>query len=151
MSTPDRTEPRWLVEQRERIQKADGPFHELCTPWMGIDRGDIFAGRPRLPVYTRLEKALYALREWRNANQQRHHQDDEVSMAIRIVADSMASEIAAAAGDGQDAETIAWVVAGLRCPARPFCLGCPSCFTITAPHRADVHFASTDPTGGQPR
>ncbi len=131
---------RQLEERKQRIENARGPFKALCSGWMSVDNGGVFDGR-RLPVFTRLEKALFALREWRNANQQRHEWREEVALAVRVVTDSMASEIAAAAGEQQDAATVAWVVAGLRCPARPFCRGCDACFTIDAPHRADVDFA----------
>ncbi len=31
---------------------------------------------------------------------------------------------------------VTWVLAGMRCPKRPFCTGCQGCFTITAPNRA---------------
>jgi hypothetical protein len=51
-------------------------------------------------------------------------------------ADQFARDIESAAHEaGQDPATIAWVVAGLRCPDKPFCTGCRSCFTITAPLR----------------
>lgn len=135
-------EPRWLVERRARIERARGPFDELCAVGMvNVDH--------RAPVLDRVRRALGALREWRRANNQDERYDEEAALAVRTVAESMASEIHAAAGGGQDPATIAWVVAGLRCPRRPFCPGCAACFTIDAPHRADVQFPA--PEGGASR
>lgn len=111
---------------------------------MHVDQGGVWDHRP-LPVYRRLEEALQAMRSHRRLNNQADRQEDEVSLGVRIVADSMASEISAAAGEGQDSATIAWVVAGLRCPSRPFCRGCDACFTVDAPHRSDVQFGVTSP------
>lgn len=137
----EETEPRWLVEQRRRVEAARAPF-EAIMRFLHVDIGDIWRG-PRLPVYEKLDKALAALREWRHANNQQQRTEDQVALAIRIVCDAMAGEIADAAGaGGQDPATIAWVVAGLRCPRRPFCKGCESCFTVDAPHRHDVDLGS---------
>lgn len=134
--TPDR--PRWVVEKEERIEKARGPF-EAILRFMHVDMGDWRGGR--LPVYERLDKALSALRQWRYVNNQQDRTEDQISLAIRIVCDAMATQITEA-GAGQDPATIAWVVAGLRCPRRPFCKGCPGCFTVDAPHRFDVDLGS---------
>jgi hypothetical protein len=135
----------------ERIEKARGPFKAL--PAWRIDFGDPWSNRKAPAVVTKLRDALFALREWRRANNQQERDDDEVSLAITIVAGTMAGEIAAAATSQQDSATIAWVVAGLRCPRRPFCTGCESCFTVDAPHRFDVTFAATasNPSGGEGR
>lgn len=139
---------RQRAERQQRIEKARGPF-EAIRRYMHVAR---FTGgkwsTDELPVFRRLHDALNALSEWRMANQQRNEYQDEIALSIRIVADSMASEIAAAAGADQDPQTIAWVVAGLRCPLRPFCRGCDACFAIDAPHRADVAFAATRPDPG---
>jgi len=139
VTAPD--EPRWLVEQRKRIEKARGPF-EAIRRFLHVDRGDVW-GRGRLPVYEKLNTALAALREWRHANNQQDRTEDQVCLSIRVVCDAMATQIGeAGAGAGQDPATIAWVVAGLRCPSRPFCQGCESCFTVDAPHRHDVDLGS---------
>jgi hypothetical protein len=133
--------PRWLVEKNERIERARGPFETLCLGRLHVDNGDLWRGG-RLRVYEKLTKALSALREWRYANNQKQHTEDETALAIRVVCDAMATEISEAAGDGQDPATVAWVVAGLRCPSRPFCRGCDSCFTVDAPHRHDAAFGA---------
>lgn len=139
----------WIKEKQERIEKARGPFERLCMPMMGVDNGGVWDGN-RLPVFERVKAALWALREWRQVNNQQQRSEDEAALAVRVVADSMASEIQGAASGEQDAATIAWVVAGLRCPRRPFCRGCDSCFSVDAPHRADVQFVVTAPNpGGQ--
>lgn len=125
----------WVAEKNARIEKARGPFERL-RGLMSVQRYRAM-GAGELPVYRRLNDALWALRDWRLANNQQQRMEDEVSLCIRVVNDSMASEISAAAGAGQDPATIAWVVAGLRCPLRPFCQGCDACFTVDAPHRSD--------------
>ncbi len=135
---------RRMAERKKRIEAARGPF-ERIRPYLGLDRGDVWGRRRGAPVARKLEDALRALREWRYANQQREHDNDEVNLSIRVVAEAMAVEIGEAAGPAQDRATIAWVVAGLRCPSRPFCTGCDSCFTIDAPHRHDVNFTTAEP------
>jgi hypothetical protein len=102
--------------------------------FLGLDR---YRGRRgELPVAKRLSEAIWALREWRDANgQDRNMGDGELNLGVRVVADALAGEIAAFATAEQDASTVAWVLAGLRCPAQPFCTGCRSCQTVTAPHR----------------
>lgn len=148
---PESDFDRQMRARDERIEKARGPFQAL--PAWRIDFGDVWGHRKAPAVVKKLREGLAALREWRRANNQQESADDEVSLAITIVADTMAGEIAAAATNQQDSTTIAWVVAGLRCPRRPFCTGCESCFTVDAPHRFDVTFAATapNPSGGEGR
>lgn len=122
-------EPAWLTKQRARIERARGPF-EAIRDYMGL--ADWGRGAP---VGRRLHDALAALREWRNANNQNHSPSDDLMLSVRIVADQLASEIEGAAGPEHDRATVAWVLAGMRCPLRPFCTGCRACFTITSPHR----------------
>jgi hypothetical protein len=129
---------RWR-EREERVEKARARLDRLPS-WLTVDFGDVWGRRKSAPVVTKLKEAFSALREWRHANQQSERLDDEVALAIRVVADAMATDIGEAAGPHQDPATIAWVMAGLRCPRRPFCRGCDSCFTIDAPHRADEQF-----------
>ncbi|MBF9135154.1 hypothetical protein I0C86_40460 [Plantactinospora sp. S1510] len=125
--------PEWVTKQRERIERARVPFYQHCGNFLGLDWYS--TARGALPVYGRLEAALRALREWRDANNQRRDFQDEVNLAVRVVAHEMARQITAAATADQDAATIAWVTAGLRCASRPFCTGCVSCQTIESPHR----------------
>jgi hypothetical protein len=87
-----------------------------------------------LPAFKRLQEALYAVRDWRYISNTRTGSDEEIALAVRVVADTLANQIQAAATD-QDQATIAWVVAGLRCPSQPFCTGCTSCQTVTSPLR----------------
>ncbi len=134
--------PDWIAEKKQRIEAAR-PAFEALPMWLTLNYGSVFGKRFPTSVMAKLDKALRVLREWRYANQQSERPDDVVALAIRVVADAMATEIRDAAGDGQDPATIAWVVAGLRCPRQPFCRGCDSCFTIDAPHRFDVEFTAT--------
>jgi hypothetical protein len=136
------------VIRQQKKDKALEEFSRLCSGWMDVDQGGVWDQRP-LPVYRRLREALRALRSHRRLNNQQEREEDEVSLGVRIVADAMAGEISAAAGEGQDPNTIAWVVAGLRCPRRPFCLGCDACFTVDSPHRSDVQFMVTCPPSGE--
>jgi hypothetical protein len=125
----------WIAEKAERVERARGPFERLA-----LGRLDL-TGRP--DVLKSVRDALWALRDWRQVNNQQLRLEEEAALAVRAVAESMASEIAAAAGDGQDPGTIAWVLAGLRCRRQPFCRGCDACFTVDAPHRSDVQFRAT--------
>jgi len=63
---------------------------------------------------------------------------------VRVTADSLAALIDATATAKQDAYTIAWVVAGLRCRRQPFCAGCGACQTVTSPHRGQPLDLATD-------
>lgn len=124
-----------LDRQQRRRESTREPFERLCMPYLGLRRF-LAHGGSELPVFRRLDKALTAYREFRHAhNQDLNMGDGELNLCVRVVADQFASDIAACAGAEQDAETIAWVLAGLRCPRRPFCQGCVACFTITTPMR----------------
>lgn len=95
-------------------------------------------------IYERVIKATKAIREYRYVMNQPVQDNELEVLAIRITADAFASQIAAAADRSKDPDTVAWVVAGLRCTAQPFCTGCASCQTVTSPHR----HAGLDPQGG---
>lgn len=95
-------------------------------------------------IYERVLKATSAIREYRYVMNQRVQDNELEVLAIRIAADAFASQIAAAADQNKDPDTIAWVVAGLRCAAQPFCIGCAFCQTVTSPHRR----VEMDPQGG---
>lgn len=163
---------RRLAEREARVERARGPFDELCTlGMMHVDTGGALTRRGRLPVYDRLDKTLsaaaaagtwdsatttwamvrircaqtvamprvraawLAVREWRDANNQHHHREDEQCLAIRWTAETAAGDLAAHADPDHDRQTVAAIVAGLRCGRRPFCRGCERCFTIEAPNR----------------
>jgi hypothetical protein len=123
---------RWARVDARRA-KADGPFQQLCSGFLHLSGWS--TGR----TAKRLDKALWALREFRDAHgQERNMGSGELILAVRVVADELAGQIQEAAGDpvhGADPATIAWVLAGMRCPSKPFCTGCTACFTITAPNR----------------
>lgn len=140
------SDPDWLVKQNDRIEKARGPFEDLALGRLGLDLGSWDRrGRARR-LHDKVAAALSALREWRRANNQQGRPADEVNLAIRTTAEELAVQLAESA-DGRpdlDPATIAWVLAGLRCPAAPFCEGCNACFTVTAPNR-------DTPTFGLPR
>ena len=127
--------PRWIVERDRRIEAARGPFEAVQRFLrLTIPRWD--SGRRPATAYDRLVKAMRAVREWRSVNNQQMQDNELERLAVLVCADQFATEIEDAAHDaGQDPATIAWVVAGLRCTARPFCTGCRTCFTVTSPLR----------------
>jgi len=119
-----------------RREKALGVFHQ----WSHYTSlGDYGMG---LPAFERLVEANRAVRGWRQASNTRGGDYEEEKLAVRVVADSLANQIAAAAPD-QDDTTLLWVLAGLRCPSRPFCSGCPSCQSVTSPLRPMVALRSS--------
>lgn len=119
----------WDAIERRR-EETRGPFEELSRPYLHLTGWS--TGR----TAKRLEKALRALREYRWAhNQEPTMGSGDLILGVRVVADELAAQIQEKAGPEQDPATIAWVLAGMRCPSRPFCTGCSSCFTITAPNR----------------
>ncbi len=123
---------RRMAERDRRQAEAEGPFEELARPFLHL------AGWGSGRVAKRLNSALWALRNFRDAHgQSRNIGDGEVMLSVRVVADELARQIQEAAGEaaGVDPATIAWVLAGMRCPDRPFCTGCRACFTITCPNR----------------
>lgn len=126
---------RRRAERDKKIEAARGPF-EAVIHYLHL-RLPGWSSRERSPkVYERVTKARAAVREWRYVNNQQMQDNELEILSIRIAADQFARDIEAAAHEaGQDPATIAWVVAGLRCPDKPFCTGCRSCFTITAPLR----------------
>ncbi len=126
---------RRLSERDRRIEAARGPF-EAARQFLHLHIPSWDSRERPASVYRRVVDAVSAVREWRYANNQREQDHEMERLAIRISADQFARDIEAAAHDaGQDPATIAWVAAGLRCPDKPFCTGCRSCFTITAPLR----------------
>lgn len=133
----------WIKEKNDRIEKARGPFDAVRQFFhLDIPAWDSRRRAPR--AYERVVEAFRAVSEWRYANNQRGQDHELERLAVRICADQFAREIEDAAhAAGQDPATIAWVVAGLRCPARPFCTGCDACFTVSAPHRHDAAFTVT--------
>ena len=140
------SDPDWLVKQKAEIEKARGPFEELAQPRLGLELGSWDRrGRARR-LHDKVDRALSALREWRQANNQQERPEEKVNLAIRTTAEELAAQLAESAGARPDLDptTIAWVLAGLRCPAAPFCEGCNACFTVTAPNR-------DTPTFGLPR
>jgi hypothetical protein len=126
---------RQMAERQERIEKARGPFQDLFR-FAHLNIPSWSSGGRPVRAFERVRAGFMAVREWRNANQQNMQTDELEMLAVRLCADQFAREIEdTASGAGQDPATIAWVVAGLRCPSRPFCTGCSRCFTITSPHR----------------
>lgn len=121
---------RTMADREKRRTEAEGPFKALCLSFLGL------SGYASGPTAKRFEKALWALRRYRDAHgQSRDMGDGEVILAVRVVADELARQIQAKAGPEQDPATIAWVVAGMQCRAQPFCTGCTACATIMSPGR----------------
>lgn len=129
---------RMFAEKRKKIEEARGPFEEV-RPFLHLRLPEGLSRERPSHVFRRVTAATRAVRQWRYVNSQRM-QDNEIEIvAIRISADQFARDIedaAAQPGASLDPATIAWVLAGLRCPDKPFCTGCTSCFTITAPNRS---------------
>ncbi len=124
-----------LAERDRKIEAARGPF-EAVRRFFSLDRGDVWGRRPASEAFSRLVKATSAVRQWRYVNNQQLQTDELEALAVRVCADQFARDIEdAASGGPHDSATIAWVLAGLRCPRRPFCRGCRACFTITSPLR----------------
>lgn len=122
-------------QREERKTKAYAAFQRWVN-FLGLANYGYGVG-----VFDRLREATGAVREWRHASNTRGGDYEQEILAVRVVADTFASQIEAAATGDQDATTIAWVTAGLRCPAQPFCTGCTRCQTVTSPLRpnADPH------------
>jgi hypothetical protein len=113
-----------------RREETEGPFKALCQRFLSL------SGWASGPTAKRFSEALWALRRFRDArNQDRDMGGGEVILAVRVIADELARQIQAKAGPEQDPATIAWVVAGMQCPAQPFCTGCTTCATIMSPGR----------------
>lgn len=142
----EREHDRRMAEKNARIEKARGPFNELVLDRLGLDLGEWHTRGPARRLFNKVDTALSALREWRRANNQQESPSDAVVLAIRTTAAELAAQLDETASGRPDLDgaTIAWVLAGLRCPAAPFCEGCNACFTITAPNRQT-------PTFGLPR
>lgn len=119
----------------ERKAQVEGPFNDLA-PFLHLANYGL-----RNPVFLRLRDALATLREWRWASQTRGGDYEEVILAVRVVSDALARQIEA--GFPVQDDTIRWVLAGLRCPAQPFCTGCTACQTITAPLRPNAEVPSS--------
>jgi hypothetical protein len=127
--------PAWVVEKNKKIDAARGPF-DAVLPYATLDHGDVWGRRRPAEAFRRVVKAFSAVRNWRYANNQQLHTDELEALSVRVCADQFARDIEdAASGGPHDPATIAWVLAGLRCPRRPFCRGCRACFTITSPLR----------------
>lgn len=141
----------WIKEKEERIEKARDPF-EAIRQFLHLDIPAWDSRRRPARAYERVVEAFRAVHGWRYANNQRMQDNELERLAVRICADQFARDIQDAAHSaGQDPATIAWVVAGLRCPAQPFCTGCDACFTVSAPHRHDVVLTASgsSPSGGE--
>ncbi len=134
MPTTRDFDARWAARDKE-IEDARGPFNALMR-YMTLDHGDVWGRRRPAQAFRRVVAAFAAVRTWRNANNQNLQPDELEALAVRVCADQFARDIEdAASGGPHDPATIAWVLAGLRCPRRPFCRGCRACFTITSPLR----------------
>ncbi len=138
MTTTDFDFDRFERRKAERdrvIAEARGPFEALRRfAHLTIPAWD--SRRRPARAFERVREGFRAVEQWRYATNQQVQTNELEMLAVRLCADQFAREIEDAAHEaGQDQATIAWVLAGLRCPSRPFCVGCSACFTITAPHR----------------
>ncbi len=130
--TPPHLLEHRLAERAARIDKAQAAFQ----PWMrylSIERH----GR-RSGVFQRVKQAMWDVQNFRQeSNTDLDHFGEQATVATRVAADTLATQIDAAAGTDRrlDPYTVAWVTAGLRCPLTPFCQGCTACQTVTSPLR----------------
>lgn len=120
------------IAQRRARQDAAGPGFERWSRFLGLRAWGF-----DVEAFERVRRAIRDVTEYRRAHNQRGADYEDEIFAVRVCADTFASQIEAAAGD-RDADTISWVVAGLRCPQAPFCTGCPACQTVTSPARPNV-------------
>lgn len=133
-------ETEWERRQREeRKAKADERF-QRSRRWLGRLRG---YGQD-VPAFKRALEAQWDIREHRQSHNLRGGDHEELHIALNVARETWAMEIQEAC-QGQpdlDPHTVAVIVAGLRCPARPYCTGCPSCQTVTAPTRPNKEHVS---------
>lgn len=116
-------------ERREEELAANTPKFEPLARYLSL--ADFGWGSR---TFRRLQAAASTVREQRRLTNYRGGDYEAEILSVRLVADALAEQILAAA-DGRDADTIAWVAAGLRCPRDPFCAGCNACQTVTSPLR----------------
>lgn len=116
--------------RRVRVEKADAGFARFRRYLGRLSLWDV-------PAFVTAVRASDAIREYRDAHGQQRDDHLDIVVAVNAAARTWAREIqASAAGDPlMDPVTVATIVAGLLCPSRPYCTGCPSCQTVTAPHR----------------
>lgn len=95
-----------------------------------------------VPVADRLRRARQDIQEFRRTNNFKGASGEEEALAVRVVCDTLADQILTTVTEAQDTDTVRWVVAGLRCPARPFCTGCSRCATVTSPQRPTAEIRS---------
>lgn len=120
-------------EQRRRRERIEAARVRFDRSRKYLHLGD----RWRLRVFTSAVEAAADIREWRDANNQaRGDYEDEV-VVLNVAREVWADEIQEAAAEDplMDPVTVATILAGLRCPSRPYCTGCVACQTVTAPHR----------------
>ena len=138
---PPPPRPAWLVERdRERHEREQAEALAAFDRWrryLGSSYvgSDMFNSR-KVAIFGRVEEAMRAVRSWRTVSGSMGDSDELAGVAVRVAAETLANQVAAAAGDKLDPYTIAWVVAGLRCRRQPFCVGCEACQTVTSPHRS---------------
>lgn len=125
-----------MVDEAEAA--ALRPAFDVIRRFMGLRNYGI-----DVPAFRRIEDAIRTARDFRRANTNGGQlvSYEPLCLSVRIAADQFAIEIedhAHDAGSDLDLSTVRTIVAGLRCPARPYCKGCPSCQTITAPVRENT-------------
>jgi len=119
------------VNDFERAMRRREEAEQRVKPWLrflGLHHSSLLRKRVREAAGARLDH--------QQTSQTLSFDMYEIAeLCARVTADTLASQIEAAADGEQDFYTIRWVVAGLRCPAKPFCTGCIACQTVTAPTR----------------
>lgn len=133
-------ETEWERRRREaELADADARFTR-SRRWLGSLR-DWGEG---VPAFRKAREAQWDIRSQRRARNVAGRDYEDLHIALNVARETWASEIEQAC-QGQpdlDPHTVAVIVAGLRCPARPYCTGCPSCQTITAPTRPNKEYVS---------
>lgn len=131
-------ETEWERRRREeRITRADEKF-ERSRRWLGRLRSR------DVPAFKRALDAQWDIREHRQVHNLPGGGYEQLHVALNVARETWATQIEAAC-QGQpdlDRHTVAVIVAGLRCPSRPYCTGCPACQTVTAPARPNAEVVS---------
>lgn len=133
-------ESEWERRRREE---------ERAEAQVRFDRSRRWLGRLRewgegVPAFRAARQAQWDIQSFRRANNYQGRDYEDLHVALNVARETWAGEIQEACqGDPDlDPHTVAVIVAGLRCPSRPYCTGCPACQTVTAPTRPNVEYVS---------
>jgi hypothetical protein len=119
-----------------RRDAEQAPYLEKFHHWRRFV--SFSSNKMRVPLFNRVRDACSDVRQWRYVSNSLGDDYEQEIVAILVTADTLAAQIEANAPTTADPVTIAWVTAGLRCKAQPFCTGCKACQTVTSPLRPNA-------------